>query len=50
MTEFLDSRRPTDEGGGDAGHQTSSLERSTAAEATSGVAVLPFREVWVSRL
>ena len=47
MTEILGGRRPTDEGGGDAGHQTSSLAWSAAAEATSGVAVLPFREVWV---
>ena len=47
MREFLDSRRPTDEDGTDSGHRTSSLERSTGAEAKSGVAALPFREVWV---
>jgi DNA polymerase-1 len=48
MTEFLESRRPAESGGGgDAGQRTSSPERNTAAEATSGVAALPFREVWL---
>jgi hypothetical protein len=46
MTEFLDSCRPTDDGGGSA-HQADSLpSNDTAAEATCELANLPFKEVW----
>jgi DNA polymerase I len=46
MTDFMDGHRSTDEDGGGTGHQTCLLACSTEAEATSGIAVLPFREVW----